>query len=237
MGKGARQRHPAASPARARARGGSVASARRTRPWGWWIGGGGALVIVLVIAILAVTTNHPSAAGASSASKMDTNAALLATTAGEANGAPVDGVEANSTEQLLFHIHAHLQIYGNGQQKLVPYGVGIVPPYRLESSQDGSFVDAGSAIYWLHTHDETGVIHVESPVQRTFTLGDFFDIWHQPLGPNQVGSLAGPVTAFVNGKQVNGDPRTIPLDAHDLIQLDVGGPVVPPQPYTFPAGL
>jgi hypothetical protein len=112
-----------------------------------------------------------------------------------------------------------------------------VPPYQLESSQDGSFVDAGSAIYWLHTHDETGVIHVESPVQRTFTLGNFFDIWHQPLGPNQVGSLTGPVTAFVNGKQVNGDPRTIPLDAHDLIQLDVGGPVVPPQPYTFPAGL
>ncbi|GAA1194684.1 hypothetical protein [Pseudonocardia alaniniphila] len=214
-----------------------MASARRTRAWGWWIGGGGALVIVLVIAILAVTTSRPSAAGASSASRMDTNAALVATTAGEANGAPVDGVEANSTEQLVFHIHAHLQIYVNGQQKLVPYGVGIVPPYQLESSQNGPFVDAGSAIYWLHTHDETGVIHVESPVQRTFTLGDFFDVWHQPLGPNQVGSLTGPVTAFVNGKQVNGDPRAIPLDAHALIQLDVGGPVVPPQPYTFPAGL
>jgi hypothetical protein len=50
-----------------------VASARRTRPWGWWIGGGGALVIVLVIAILAVTTDRPSAAGASSASMMDTS--------------------------------------------------------------------------------------------------------------------------------------------------------------------
>lgn len=72
---------------------------------------------------------------------------------------------------------------------------------------------------------------------RPSALGNLFDLWHQPLGPNRVGSLTGAVTAFVNGKQVNGDSRTIPLGAHDLIQLDVGGPVVPPQPYTFPAGL
>jgi hypothetical protein len=44
------------------------------------------------------------------------------------------------------------------------------------------------------------------------------------------------VTAFVNGAVVSGDPREIPLTAHDVIQLDVGT-VVPFRAYRFPAGL
>lgn len=95
----------------------------------------------------------------------------------------------------------------------------------------------GRAFHRLHTHDETGVIHVESPRQRTSTLGNFLDIWHQPLGPDQLGPVTGPITAFVNGQPVTGDPRNIPLDAHAVIQLDFGEPIVPPRPYTFAAGL
>src|SRR5437763_14718324 len=40
------------------------------------------------------------------------------------------------------------------------------------------------------------VVHVESPVQRTFTLGDFFAIWGQPLSPTRVGPASGSVNAF-----------------------------------------
>ncbi|HEX9235017.1 MAG TPA: hypothetical protein VF972_01920 [Actinomycetota bacterium] len=29
----------------------------------------------------------------------------------------------------------------------------------------------------IHTHDATGIIHIESPTPRTFTLGEFFDVW------------------------------------------------------------
>lgn len=32
------------------------------------------------------------------------------------------------------------------------------------------------AFYWLHTHDESGVIHIESPLRRAFTLGNVFDL-------------------------------------------------------------
>lgn len=224
---------------RALARRTAVAAARRgEQRRRWWIGGGAALVVALLVAaVVAVAGNHPSAGAAAAGSGQDTNPALLAGTAGEASGAPVDGVESSSSEQVLFHIHSHLQIYAGGTQKLIPYGIGIVAPYQLDTTPDGPFVDGGSAFYWLHTHDESGVIHVESPQQRTFTLGNFFDVWHQPLGPDQVGPQTGPVTAFVNGQQVTGDPRDIALDAHAVIQLDVGGPVVPPQPYTFAAGL
>ena len=100
----------------------------------------------------------------------------------------------------------------------------------------GSFVEGGKCLYWLHTHNATGVIHVESPVQRVYTLGQFFDIWGQPLSTTQVGRATGSVTAFLNGKRFSGDPRSIKLTPHALIQLDVGK-VVPPQPFTFPAGL
>jgi hypothetical protein len=156
--------------------------------------------------------------------------------AGSPTGQPVDGISSSEEEQLAFHIHAHLQIYVDGQQRALPPGVGIVPPLQVQSTHDGPFVVGGTGIYWLHTHDSSGIIHIESPVQRDFTLGEVFDVWGQPLGPQQVGPAKGPVTALVNGVAVIGDPRQIVLNAHDVIQLDVGA-VVPFQTYRFAPGL
>jgi hypothetical protein len=198
----------------------------------------GAVVVVLVAAAVVVTIvagHHPRPADTSSA-QIDTSSALLASTAGQANGEPVDGIDANSREQIVFHIHAHLAIYVNGQQRLLPYGIGIVPPYQLQKAAAGPFVGGGSKFYWLHTHDETGIIHIESPQQRTFTLGNLFDLWHQPLGPTQVGPATGPVVTLVNNHPVSGDPRAIPLGAHDVIQLNIGTPE-PFHAYTLPNGL
>ena len=71
------------------------------------------------------------------------------------------------TEQLAFHDHAHLAVFVNGAQRTVPAFIGIKPD--------------GSCLYWLHSHTPDGVIHMESPEQRSFTLGNYFDIWGQPL--------------------------------------------------------
>jgi hypothetical protein len=144
----------------------------------------------------------------------------------------VDGISCEVDEQLLFHIHSHVRMYVDGQENLVPAGIGIGPPLQMI----GAVVVGGSCFSWLHTHDESGIIHVESPVQRTFTLGDFFDIWGQPLSTTQAGPAQGSVTAFVNGAPFNGDPRTIALDSYAVIQLDIGGPLIAPQPYVWPAG-
>jgi hypothetical protein len=118
----------------------------------------------------------------------------------------------------------------------VPYGIGIGKPWQVQQSSEGPFVVSGSCFSWLHTHTEDGVIHIESPVQRTFTLGDFFAIWAQPLSDSQVGTAQGSVIAYVNGERTAGDPNAVALQAHALIQLDVGQDT-PPQPFTFPAGL
>jgi hypothetical protein len=197
-----------------------------------------AVVIIIAAAVIVgvvVASHKASSANGGLPPGADTSTAVLASTAGEATGDAVDGVQSNDMEQVLFHVHAHLAMYVNGKPKLLPYGVGIVPPYQLQQTADGPFVAGGSKYYWLHTHDETGVIHIESPVQRTYTLGEFFDVWHQQLSPTQMGPNKGKITAFLNGKQYTGNPRDIPLTAHNVIQLDMGT-VVPFSNYTFPSG-
>jgi hypothetical protein len=148
-------------------------------------------------------------------------------------GQTVDGIKCELSEKVAFHVHAHLAIFVNGKQRQVPYGVGIGPPLSGQRFPAGAFVTGGSCFAWLHTHTGDGIIHMEAPKQITFNLGEFFDIWGQKLSPTQVGPAHGKVTALVDGKVVPGDPRAIVLKEHELIQLDVGTPLVGMQKVGF----
>jgi hypothetical protein len=148
------------------------------------------------------------------------------------NGQPVDGIEGLSREMLAVHIHAHLSLFYRGEQIAVPLAIGIVKPLRIANG-----FASGAALYWLHTHDATGIIHVESPDARPYTLGQFFDIWGRGLDRNGVAGMQGTVHAFVDGHPYSGDLRAIVLTAHEQITLEVGEPVVTPPVYTFPYGL
>ena len=148
--------------------------------------------------------------------------------------ATIDGIPcetAEHTEATGKHIHMHLDIYLKGAQVNLPANQGI--------SQ------ANQCLYWIHTHDTTGVIHIEAPARaasRQFTLGDAFDVWSAKLDSQNVGSLAvpkdGSLVAFINGKAFTGNPRSIPLNSHDEIVLEItpGAPGQLPTSYTFPAG-
>jgi hypothetical protein len=127
-------------------------------------------------------------------------------------------------------------VFVNGVARRVPDGIGVRDA-QVTVTPDGPYVGSGSCFYWLHTHAADGIIHIESPIARTFTLGDFFDVWGQKLGREQVGPSAGRVTALVNGRVYRANPRDIPLTAHAQIQLEVGRPLVAPVSITFPAGL
>ena len=153
-----------------------------------------------------------------------------------ATGQPVDGISCQTTEQTLFHIHAHLTIFVNGSARQVPAAIGI-PGAQAEATAQGPFIASGTCFYWLHTHAADGVIHIESPVQRAYTLGNFFDIWGQPLGTDRVGPETGHVVAIYNGQVYRGNPRDIPLTAHAQIQLQVGTPLVAPEQISWPSGL
>ncbi len=163
-------------------------------------------------------------------------AAPLAGLAGAASGQPVDGISCNTNEQLIFHIHAHLTVFVNGSARQVPAAVGI-PGAQAQNTPQGPVIASGTCFYWLHTHAADGIIHIESPVHRTFTLGNFFDEWGQPLSTTQVGPVTGSVVAIYNGQRYVGSPRNIPLNGHAQIQLEVGKPLIAPVSITFPKGL
>jgi hypothetical protein len=146
----------------------------------------------------------------------------------------VNGIQCGSKEQLAYHIHSHLAVFDKGNPRALPGGIGI-PGSQVVNTSEGPVAAGGQCIYWLHTHAPDGVIHVESPTERIYTLGDFFDEWHQPLSSIQVAGARGPVTALVNGKRWTRPVRAIPLDPHAVIQLAVGKPVPAFQPLSWAA--
>jgi hypothetical protein len=153
------------------------------------------------------------------------------------HGQTVDGISCRkqADEKVKYHVHVHVAVYVNGTMERLPAGIGITKPRLLEKYPNGHFYDVGlyNCLYWLHTHVADGIVHVETPGQRHFTLGQFFDIWVQPLTSSQVGPAKGKVVVFENGKRLTGNPRLTPLLAHADIQIDVGSPVVPFVKFRF----
>jgi hypothetical protein len=147
----------------------------------------------------------------------------------------INGITCDALESTVVHIHVHLAIFVNGDEQEIPFGIGVGQPWEVSDSDEGPFVDNGSCFYWLHTHTQDGVVHIESPVRRRFTLGDFFAIWQLPLSANQVGPAQGQVISYVNGQRDSTNPPDIPLLPHARIQLDVGADV-PPYAFEFPPG-
>jgi len=77
-------------------------------------------------------------------------------------------------DQLVMHIHARLTIVMDGREVTVPANIGISPSLWVDRSLD-RYGQGGMSP--LHTHDESGVIHIESIVVRNYTLGELFDVW------------------------------------------------------------
>lgn len=139
----------------------------------------------------------------------------------------IDGISCLSDEKLSYHIHTHLDIFANGQPVTVPAKIGI---------------PNGFCFYFLHTHNETGIIHAESPVQKEYTIGNFFHIWGKTLSRDQIldykADADHPLRFYVDGKEFTDDPGKIVLDAHREIVVVYGQlPANIPSKYDFPAGL
>ena len=121
--------------------------------------------------------------------------AALAPAFGAADGKPIGGIQCERQEYGDFHIHAHLDIFIDGKPYAVPSQIGIIP--------------AEKCLYWMHTHNDSGIIHIEAPKTRVFTLGQFFSIW-KATGEGAPARKEAP-KIFVNGKKINK-----PLDKVEL---------------------
>lgn len=112
-----------------------------------------------------------------------------------------------------FHIHAALFVYADGKQVPVPADIGIDP--------QGRFLAA------LHTHDGSGVVHMEATKPYPFTLGEFINVWGVYFTGNTLGGYkagnGNVLQLWVNGKQVS-DPVNYKMKEHDVMILGYGKP-------------
>jgi hypothetical protein len=133
------------------------------------------------------------------------------------------GVSALGAEGTVEHIHQHLDIFVNGKHVTVPALIGIY---------DSQYITE------LHTHDTSGVMHVESPTKRNFTLGQFFGVWGVRLDENCIGGYCKPKTpwrVYVNGLNQPGNPADLVLKKHQEIAIVIGDkrPAQVPSTYNF----
>lgn len=129
------------------------------------------------------------------------------------------------------HFHLHLDVFVHGEEVTVPADVGI---------------NAGAGfLASIHTHDDSGLLHIESPAGRIYSLGQVFDVWGVRFGAGCLGGLCdgddGEVRVFVGGEEVTGrDPRLIQLALHQQIVVAFGREDELPDPvpaaYSFPLG-
>jgi hypothetical protein len=137
---------------------------------------------------------------------------------------------ALTQEGTVLHTHQHLDISIDGKPIQVPAGIGI-------DKMNGFLAP-------IHVHDNTGIIHVESPTVQVFTLGQFFDIWGVYFTTECIGGYCNQgekiLRVFINGNLFSGDPRTIKLEQHQEIFIAYGTPNELPSPlpsaYAFPPG-
>jgi hypothetical protein len=151
-------------------------------------------------------------------------------------GTNVDGLDKRVAKlglpdpsDTVFHIHAQLSVYTDGKKQTVPQNVGI--------NADTQFLAS------LHTHDNTGVIHMEAVQPYKFTLGQFFTVWGVAFTPTQIGAYHVNkaqnlvLQTWVNGKQIANAVNYV-MKPHDKIVVGFGEPGSFPKTsnFKFPVG-
>ncbi len=209
-----------------------------TRPTSGLSTGALAAIIASAVVVVLVVVSVMAYVGFSRVSGDQPSGGLFPT----ATGSPTSGagqagpIPCDQLEHTQVHYHALLQIFNQGQAVAIPTNLGRT----------------ASCYYWLHMHTgEPGIIHVESPADRAFTLGDFFQVWGawagspQPLDSSHVSSIAlsGTERLLVYVDRGDGagtlafpgDPKAIELSPLEIITLEIAPPMVSP-PSQFPSG-
>lgn len=153
-----------------------------------------------------------------------------------------------------YHIHVFIGLYVNGTEYALPRGIGVADP---TNPNNPSINYATQCFYYTHTHDSTGVVHIEDynnglletpPISTNYILKTFFDVWGITVDNTHFGQFAGPVTVYTSGQvyrgdkngstvaentltQWTGDPNQIPLYSHEVIWFFIG------PPSTYPTSL
>jgi hypothetical protein len=136
--------------------------------------------------------------------------------------APLDLTTLGGHTGLVLHFHSHIDIFVDGKKVTVPAFVGI-------NNGAGWLTE-------LHTHNATGVIHIEAQKTRDFTLGQFFAEWAVYLDSHSIGGYSG-MKWYLNGTLQTSNPQTLVFKPHQEIAFVVGkAPAKIPSSYKFAPG-
>jgi hypothetical protein len=206
-------------------------SVPKRSPWIYALGGGlvAAAIAAAVVGIV-VTRGSGSAATKTTATNYNALPGIRKTKAPWAPEyryladrlVPLGLTTLSGHNGLVLHFHTHMDIFVHGKKVQVPALIGINP--------------GAGYLTELHTHDASGVMHIEAQKSRTFTLGQFFAVWGVHLNSHSIGGYPG-MKWYLDGKQQTGNPAALVLKPHQEIVFVVGKPPANiPSSYTFPAG-
>jgi hypothetical protein len=135
-------------------------------------------------------------------------------------------IQCSPVESLATHYHFALRIHRNGGSEVLPAQTGI-----------NAF-----CLYWIHVHDDSGIVHVEAPAayqDHAFLLADAFAVAKLRLDANHLGTASFPgggVSAYVDGVQSHGAPGAVPLVDLETIDVVAPGEHFVYQPFHWPSG-
>ena len=191
-----------------------IARAQRRRQLAWIAG----ITVVVAAGVFVFTNrNDQGTSGVTLPGELTTEAPWDANAAKSAARATALGLPAEGTTM---HEHADVEIFVHASKEPVPTDIGI---------------DASKGtIQSIHTHDDTGLVHLESSQSREFTLGEFFGVWGVRFTPSCLGAYCNEgnnrLQVFVDGEEVNGSLQDVQLDDQTVIVVTYGTPTELPDP-------
>ena len=124
----------------------------------------------------------------------------------------ISGITCDKVEHLVYHNHTKLIINFQNETRNIPAGIGIIP---------------NDCIFWLHTHDDSGIIHIESPIKNAFSLDQFLNVWNTFDNSSFINNISkNDIPANVsmileNGSNIKSDDyKNLILENNAIITLD-----------------
>jgi hypothetical protein len=183
----------------------------------------GTTAVLAIVGVLIFRPDQPPPTPNQLPGELTTEAPWPANADQSAARADAIGLPAEGTTM---HTHADVQVFVHGEQETVPQSIGI-------------FDNAARSI---HTHTPDGVVHMESSVERDFTLGEFFDVWGVRLTARCLGGYCvqggDQLQVFKDGQEVSGSIRDVVLDDRSVVVVTFGtaDELPDPIPSTFDFG-
>jgi hypothetical protein len=141
-------------------------------------------------------------------------------------GSGTTQVECSPVESLATHYHVALRIHRDGRVDVLPAQTGI----QL------------ACIYWLHVHDNSGIVHIEGPAayqDHVFVLADLFGVAKLRLDAHHLGGSTfstGSVAVYADGQRLSGAPEAAPLVASQTLDIVAPGEAFSYKAFGWPKG-